>query len=149
MTNIPRLPPNPRRSRLAPYQLLPVDMSLKDELCSWRREAAIAKFGAGNVRMLGPGLIMANSVVERIVNAAHYLKINDIDDLRKESQWEGSAEHAAEVVELICKLRPSTALVTTPLQLRQANSSTSGIPLVKKMIHCSQCGQVGHNGMSF
>lgn len=126
-------------------------MSLKETLDDWRLEAAIEKFGEGNVRDLGPGLIISMSVIERIVTAVHYRKLNNIQDLRNETGWQGSSIHAAAILNIITRLRPpptlpTTPFVSTPLQARSSNGSIAVKTPATTGRHCSLCGNTGHNG---
>jgi hypothetical protein len=117
-------------------------MLLKDELSRWREEAAIKKFGAATVHMLGLGLVMSTDVLRRIVDAAHYSKIKTNADLLKETNWDGSPAEVAEVLKLIlcsCPAQPETLLTAlTPTQPQDRDGP-------KAQRQCSKCSQYGHN----
>ncbi|KAF7353121.1 p-loop containing nucleoside triphosphate hydrolase protein [Mycena sanguinolenta] len=108
-------PQIPSKSRIAAYEADVVDMSLRDELHQFRREATVKKFSRAVLRDNGPGIIMSNEVLQRIVDCAHFHKIESQEQLKRETRWAGAAEFGDEVLSLIAKHRPKPISTPDPL----------------------------------
>ena len=104
---------------------------------------------------------MPNSILDQIINCAHYNKIETLQDLKKETGWTEADKLGGEVIALIQRHAPPclSPLVSTPLS-RQVSvlsslnlDSPSPLPQltsdgghVRQHNKCSTCGQEGHNG---
>ncbi|KAG2100864.1 hypothetical protein BD769DRAFT_1312260, partial [Suillus cothurnatus] len=150
ISTIPKQQKQPSRSRLAKFHMALLDLKLTDALDDWREEATIKLYGHAHLHDLGPGLIMPNSILDRIVECAHFLKIKSTADLVKETRWSGANKHGDEIIALIHQIRPlPTPLTSAPLQPRttssNANASASVPRNAKRKMRCSACGEEGHN----
>ena len=56
-------------------------MELHDALNEFQENQTIKKFGLSHLKHSGPGLIMPNAALQRIIDCAHMLKIRSKDDL--------------------------------------------------------------------
>ncbi|KAF8135271.1 hypothetical protein K438DRAFT_1493035, partial [Mycena galopus ATCC 62051] len=99
--DLPKAPPVPHRSRITAYKAERQDMDLRDALHQFRRGATIRKFSLAVPKNSGPGVVMSNEVLQRIVDCAHRHKIESTEQLEKETHWAGAAEFGEEVIALI------------------------------------------------
>ena len=67
------------RSTIQDYQVGPYDMELRNALNEFREKETIKKFGLSRLKNSGPGLIMPDAVLKRIVDCAHMQKIGNKD----------------------------------------------------------------------
>ncbi|KAH7917314.1 P-loop containing nucleoside triphosphate hydrolase protein [Leucogyrophana mollusca] len=154
----------PSRSRLAKFEMSSNDFRLVDALEDWREAATTALYGTAHLYDLGPGLVMPDFVLDRIVQCAHFFKIQSAADLQKETRWSGAEKHGNEVVALILRVCPAPVILSTPftsapLQRLGPGHSASVNPVapttlnrstpvagtVKRRNWCSACKQEGHN----
>ncbi|KAF8219277.1 hypothetical protein L208DRAFT_1341853, partial [Tricholoma matsutake] len=157
-----RLPP---WSRLVlGYKMVGEDHQLREALDNWWEKATAARYGWAHLHDLGPTLIMPNEVLNRIIDCAHYHKINSTSELKNETRWDEIEQCGDEVLEIIQCLRPQVSaaspLTTTPLRtlptpirpstpalnLASPNLPTSTTTANHSKSRCSTCGLVGHNG---
>ncbi|KAG2139340.1 hypothetical protein DEU56DRAFT_735728 [Suillus clintonianus] len=160
-THIPQPPKLPNRSRLPNYAMGPKEYELCEALEDWREEKMAEKYGHSHLIDIDPAIIMADSVLDCLVNCAHHEKIRTIEDLRKETHWSSADKFGSEVLAIIHHIIPvkvivRAALTNAPLQ-RDPLSTTSNPPRagnvalpstvsdVKKTNRCSACQQEGHN----
>lgn len=104
----------PACSSIVGYEASETDSALRHDLDDWRCKETEKVYGKGHLRNLGPGLIMGAGVRDRIVDCAHFSKIQTEADLEKETKWGGSSEFNAAVIDLIQK-HHSTAISTSSL----------------------------------
>src|ERR1700676_4116814 len=81
----PKWPKN--RAHIADYKADKYDMSLHDALNEFCEQETIKKFGLSRLKNSGPGLIMPNEVLERIVDCAHEQKIMTKEHLQLKTHW--------------------------------------------------------------
>ena len=62
-------------------------MNLRNALHEFRKEKTIEKFGCACLRDTGPGIIMADDVLFRILDCAHFNVIETPEQLAKETRW--------------------------------------------------------------
>lgn len=142
---IARPPPEPRRSSLKDFVATPSDMELKNFLNNWRVSKVLDQFGQGGLMNFGPGVVMQNETLTRIVDCAHHDKINSIADLKNETKWDGADVHGEEVLDLIRKAHPPPPPPFTTVPLPQHSGTSSGpLPKAKRDIRCGACGEKGH-----
>ncbi|KIJ10665.1 hypothetical protein PAXINDRAFT_85694, partial [Paxillus involutus ATCC 200175] len=92
----------------------------------WREEKTKQMHRESHLTDLGPGLVMPDTVLDRIVACAHHCKIKTTDDLCKEIHWSSTDHFGTEVVALdTCGCRECE--FPTPLQSRPVPSSNSAI----------------------
>jgi hypothetical protein len=137
------------------------DYKLREALEDWREKVTAARYGWAHLHDLGSTLIMPNEVLSRIVDCAHYHKINSTSDLKNETRWDEIEQCGDEVLEIILRLRPqpsaASPLTTTPmrpstatLNISSPSPLTSTTTIAKQSVsrsktRCSTCGLVGHN----
>ncbi|KAJ7231791.1 P-loop containing nucleoside triphosphate hydrolase protein [Mycena rebaudengoi] len=149
IVDLPKPAPVPSRSRLKAYKAEGDDMTLRDALHGFRLAATIAKFGHAVLKNNGPGMVLSNEVLQRIVDCAHQYKIQSTEQLMKETRWAGTGEFGAEVLELINIHRPIPKApdppAAAPLVARDDNILAT--PSLKPFQgrKCSKCGVAGHN----
>ncbi|KAF8240353.1 hypothetical protein L208DRAFT_1233455, partial [Tricholoma matsutake] len=120
-------------------------------------------YGWAHLHDLGPTLIMLNEVLNRIIDCAHYRKINSTSELKNETRWDEIEQCGDEVLEIIQHLCPQVSaaspLTTTPLRtlptpmhlstpalnLASPSLPTSTTTANHSKSRCSTCGLVGHN----
>jgi hypothetical protein len=127
-------------------------MNLRDALHNFRKEQTIARFGHACLRNTGPGIIMADDVLQRIIDCAHFHLIESPQQLLKETRWSRVDQYGEEIVSLIVshcpKPAPVAMLTTTPLRPISTNSQPQApTALPVKTIAPRQCGvckQLGH-----
>ncbi|KAG1867739.1 hypothetical protein F4604DRAFT_1584971 [Suillus subluteus] len=154
ISTIPKQQKQPSCSCLVKFSMAILDLKLTDALDDWREETTIKLYGHAHLHDLGPGLIMPNSILDRIVECAHFSKIRSTADLVKETCWSGANKHGNEIIALIHQVCPlPTPLTSAPLQPRtissNANANTSVPRNAKRKMRCSACGEEGHNCACF
>lgn len=127
-------------------------MKLRDALHEFRRSATVTKYSRAVLKDSGPGVVMSNEVLQRIVDCAHHFKIQSTDQLLRETRWAGTTEFGIAVVVLIKEHRPmpeppAPPTPSTPLAARTNNNETPAVRSVQ-LRKCSKCRAPGHIGMS-
>ncbi|KAJ3476192.1 hypothetical protein NLI96_g11327 [Meripilus lineatus] len=92
----------PRQSRipaLGPMTLH--DFSFRRELDSFRRRITLQKFSRAHLNNLGPGTIMGDTILERIVTCARAHKLDSVESLQRETKWGRSVELGPQVLDLV------------------------------------------------
>jgi ATP-dependent DNA helicase RecQ len=112
-------------------------MNLRDALHEFRRNATVKKFSRAILKNSGPGVVMSNEILQRIVDCAHFHKIESREQLERETRWAGAGEFGDEIVDLIGKHRPKS-----PPTADEGDASSSS-RLVKSR-KCSKCGALDH-----
>ncbi|KAF7348212.1 p-loop containing nucleoside triphosphate hydrolase protein [Mycena sanguinolenta] len=139
----------PSRSRIpSSYEADALDMNLRDALHAFRRAATITKYSRVVLKDSGPGVVMSNEILERIVDCAHHFKIQSVEQLTRETRWAFASEFGMAVVDLIKEHRPwpeppPAPETSTPLAPRNNNDETpTGRSIqVRK---CSKCQASDH-----
>ncbi|KAG2031175.1 hypothetical protein BDR03DRAFT_936445 [Suillus americanus] len=130
ISTIPKQQKQPSCSRLVNFSMALLDLKLTDALDDWQEETTMKLYGHAHLHDLGPGLIMPNSILDRIVKCTHFSKIRSTADLVKETRWSGANKYRDEIIALIHQVCPlPMPLTSAPLQprtiLSNANASTS------------------------
>src|SRR5271170_4530323 len=86
----------PPRSRLKDYKHDGQDKALRSALHEFRKRKTIEKYGAPALYDIGPSLYMTHEVLDRITNCAHFSKIQDGEQLKRETRWMWTAEDIEE-----------------------------------------------------
>ncbi|KAJ6570792.1 hypothetical protein B0H10DRAFT_1665003, partial [Mycena sp. CBHHK59/15] len=132
------------------------DMALKNDLHLFRKERTIAVISRASFRNHGAGAIMSDEVLDRIVECAHFGKIQTTADLVKETHWHRAAEDGAKILALIGQHHPIPAPpLTAPFNSPLRATTISNIPAptmpgpsTPKNRKCRKCGLFGHIGSS-
>jgi hypothetical protein len=141
--------PRPARSRIqSSYKATSKDMELTDALHDFRKRKTTEKFGRSVLKNAGPGVIMPNATLDRIVDCAHYGKIQSIDELMKETRWNYSSEYGKDILILIRMSHPAAPPPNNPLQPSMTAPSSNQAPKAIKQRVCSKCQSTGHIGES-
>ncbi|KAG2142784.1 uncharacterized protein EDB93DRAFT_1088757, partial [Suillus bovinus] len=116
-------------SCLVKFSMTSLDLKLVDALEDWQEETAIKLYGYSHLNDLGPRVVMPNSIMDRIVECAHFYKMKSIANLVKETCWSGASKHGDVIITLIHQVCPIPMPMTSaPLQpraiLSNANTST-------------------------
>ncbi|KAJ7800013.1 hypothetical protein B0H13DRAFT_2390679 [Mycena leptocephala] len=151
IVDLPKPAPIPSKSRNKPYKAEARDMQLRDALHEFRRAATVMKFSRAVLKNSGPGVVMSNEVLQRIVDCAHWHKIDSTEQLERETRWAGVPDFGAKVVALINEHCPKPAVPaepdSTPFAVRDDNGINISAPgkLVKSR-KCSKCNAPDHIG---
>ena len=133
------------RSHIPDYEADQYDMNLRDALNDFREQETIKKFGKSRLKHSGPGLIMPNDILQRIVDCVHAQKIINKDDLQLETRWTRIDLFADAVLAIIdiCR-RPS---LTPGIANGDASATVAGAKKAPKVgqSRCGACGEIGHN----
>lgn len=136
------------------------DIALQNSLEDWREKTAIQMYGAANFREYGAGLIMSNTVLDRIVLCGHSKKLKTGADLSQETRWTLATKYAEEILALVHRHTVPTpcAPAFTHIPLQRVNGpSAAGAPIAnqacsltaKRTNKCGACGALGHICESF
>ena len=90
------------------------DMGLRDALNDFREQETIKKFGKSQLKNSGPGLIMPNDILKRIVDCVHAQKITNKDDLQLETHWscvDLFADTVLAIIDMCCRPSPAPGVV--------------------------------------
>lgn len=144
-------PKRPRnRSTIKDYKIGRYDMELRNALNEFRENQTIKKFGLSRLKNSGPGLIMPDAVLQRIVDCAHMLKIRSKEDLQIETRWSRTELFADDILALIDVHRDPSAAPKPPIQQMQPEASAdSSTPAPFRVVTCSRCHMQGHNSTFF
>ena len=107
-------------------------------------------YGECNLNNYGPGIMMPDSSLDRIVDCAYQKKIITIEDLRKETRWSGVDQFGSEVIAIIHHIIPvpiAAPLLSPPTPLQSHTLSRTSND-ARKQSRCSACNMEGHNSMS-
>ena len=145
----------PHRSRVVDYKADEQDKALRMALHDYHKCKTEQKYGLPALYDIGPSLYMTNDVLDRITDCAHFNKIQNGEDLRRETRWTWVNEDVDEMLEIIRRFPQKSSAVplttTTPLQPRPAPPQPllSGSPIAtKRRNRCSSCKQEGHIGVA-
>ncbi|CAK5275042.1 unnamed protein product [Mycena citricolor] len=126
------------------YESTSSDRELQDALHTFRKNKTMEVFGKASLRNHGPGSIMSDEVLKRIVDCAHFHKLRTPDDLARETQWQRTNDDGDLVLSLVAlhsALPPPPPPPTTPARSGPVTPQSASIP----MRQCGVCGQLGHN----
>jgi hypothetical protein len=128
-------------------------MALRDDLHLLRKDLTIEVLGRASFRNHGAGAIMSDEVLCRIVDCAHFNKIQTTADLARETHWHRATEDGAKILTLILQhhpVPPPPAVPDTPLRATTSNiPSTPATLSTPKNRKCGKCGLFGHIGLCY
>lgn len=122
-------------------------MELCNALNEFREMETIKKFGLSRLKNSGPGLIMPDAVLKRIVDCAHMQKIGNKDDLQIETRWSRVESFADNILALIKTHCDPSIASKAPKQVQTPTDTMAPHPF--KAVTCSRCHQQGHNSTFF
>ena len=117
-------------------------MELQNALHDFRKTRTLEHFGCAHLHNTGPGVIMADDVLQRIVDCTHFYLIKMTAQLAKETHWSGSEEFGDAILDLI-KLHHPKPIAGPPLASVTNGPLPAPIPLIKPR-RCKACKQEGH-----
>lgn len=85
------------------YASTSADIQLQTALDTFRREKTHQIYGRAHLKNLGPGSIMANNVLKRIVDCARVRKLPTLGALYRETKWSRAADLGEQVLEVVGK----------------------------------------------
>lgn len=116
-------------------------MSLRNALHEFRKKQTVEKFGHACLRDTGPGIIMADDVLNRILDCAHFNVIETSEQLAKETRWSRVSEYGDQVVGIILQHCPKpTPSAVTPLRAADINNQAPAAQTTLKPIAVRRCG---------
>lgn len=134
------------------YTQGPVEESLCAALIAMHWQLTVDLFGEGT--FLPPQALMANTLVDCIVNLAHDQVLKTTKDLQQQVSWECIDSHGSMILDLVHRFCPlpttSTLFTTTPLAfggqapVSNTASATAAAPAAKTQQKCKGCGVPGH-----
>lgn len=80
-----------------------VDFKFRTALNDYRREKTVQIFSRAHLYNLGPGAIMGDDILKRIVDCARAQKLDSLDALKKETKWSRADELGNGVLELVSR----------------------------------------------
>ncbi|KIM51721.1 hypothetical protein SCLCIDRAFT_12054 [Scleroderma citrinum Foug A] len=112
-TDVPHTSRAAQRFHPPKYMQMEQDRALGDALHDWQEDKTSALFGWAALNDFGPCLVMPNSILNCIINCAHYNKIKTLQDLKKETGWTKANKLGSEVITLIqCHALPRSSPLT-------------------------------------
>jgi hypothetical protein len=127
--------------------MTPSDIKLKHALLQWRQEQMVAKFGPLLARKYGARYLLADELVQRIVDCVHGSKITSVEGIERETHWNGAKEHGLSlwaVIKANASIPTPSEPSTDSLPTRGATSADQA-PRKRK---CGKCNGEGHIGES-
>lgn len=105
----------------------PQDFKLRHELDEWRQNQLV-KEGFDEDDFFGPQYLMADDILNRIVDLAHHSQLPTVQVLLEQTEWANSTKYGADVLKIVHKytIPAPSPLTTQPLNRTVAPSvSTS------------------------
>lgn len=100
----PLRPAAPRASQVdTRYTMSELDLKFRAALHSFRREQTVKLYGLAHLKNLGPGAIMGDETLKRIVDCARAHKIRCLESLARETKWNRTSELGEHVLCLIAE----------------------------------------------
>lgn len=136
------------RARITPYDLQPHDMELRRALDDFRKAETIKQFSLATLKNSGPGIILPNKILQRIVDCAHTSKIPNVEELKFQTRWQHADTLGAHILTLVSANAPPAPPPVTPKPRRlvhpsPANGLLASVPAVL-LRKCGRCGEYGH-----
>ena len=143
----------PRTRVKGKYETTPQDDALRQALHVFRKERTVQLFGHTTLKTLGPGIVMPNDILQRIVDGAHFHLINEVRDVGNLTHWIRAPDLGGEVLALIqhhCPLPvPDPPALWANATLASLGFNDTGMARGVKGRTCGSCGATGHIGMSW
>jgi hypothetical protein len=131
----------PARSTIPDKNYTPTaqDAELRAALHDFRKMRTLELHGRARLRNLGPGIIMGDDVLQRIVDCSHFYLIGTTAQLAKETHWSGVDDYGEKVLSLIkfhCP-RPASAPIAPIV------NGVLPLPVIAPR-RCGKCKELGH-----
>ncbi|THH15915.1 hypothetical protein EUX98_g9385 [Antrodiella citrinella] len=129
-----------------------LDAELRSDLETWADKTVEVMYGPGALLDLGPGVILPEETLERIVDCSHFSKIHTVEDLKRETKWAGAEEFGAQILSLIEAIYPPAPPPVHEVPMDSAtgvppdaeNTSSREHAKKSKQLTCKSCGEAGH-----
>jgi hypothetical protein len=121
------------------YTPAPRDAELRAALHDFRKTRTLELHGRARLRNLGPGIIMGDDVLQRIIDCSHFYLIGTTAQLAKETHWSGVDDYGEKVLSLInlhCP-KPASALLAPII------NGVQPLPVIAPR-RCGKCKEIGH-----
>ncbi|KAF6764720.1 P-loop containing nucleoside triphosphate hydrolase protein [Ephemerocybe angulata] len=118
----------PGKSSVASLQKTPMDdatATFKASLYEWRKTKASEKFKPSTIRQLGTKVLMADEILNRVIECARARKLTDLESIRRETSWRYADELGLSLLELIKFHFPSPSSAPLVPGPANANDATS------------------------
>ena len=133
---------------MKPLRLTDEAVESRDVLYTWRRETAEARYGTHIVTVYGSHMIMSDNMIDRVIACAQAGKLHSIQHLINETGWRHDlASQYGESLLAVVHGRynhPPLKKKITGSNNENANAVPS-TSVTTRVMHCSACGQPGHN----
>jgi hypothetical protein len=126
------------------YTPTPQDEELRAALHDFRKTRTLELHGRARLRDLGPGIIMGDDVLQRIVDCSHFYLIGTTAQLAKETHWSGVDDCDEKVLSLIKLHCPKPASTSGPLA--PIINGIQPLPIIAPR-RCGKCKELGHIGV--
>jgi hypothetical protein len=132
----------------------PGDLALRDELQEWRRQWLI-EIGADGDDFFGVQLIIADEILNHLIDLAHFHKIDGVSSTCDQASWHYCDQWGSQVFEIIQKHHLQSAnnvpssLAENPTTFAMSlniNQPENKLPPCQKPSMCCACGQAEHIG---
>ncbi|EJF63964.1 hypothetical protein DICSQDRAFT_54932, partial [Dichomitus squalens LYAD-421 SS1] len=90
-----------RASKVPSAPMDPQDVQLQAALHAFRREQTIKVYGQRRLNSNGPGAIMGDEVLRRVVDCARVHKLGTVEALARETKWSRAHELGDEVLRIV------------------------------------------------
>ena len=121
------------------YTPAPRDAELRAALHDFRKTRTLELHGHARLRNLGPGIIMGDDVLQRIVDCSHFYLIGTTAQLAKETHWSGVDDCGEKVLSLINLHCPKPA--SAPLA--PIINGIQPLPIIAPR-RCGKCKELSH-----
>ena len=79
------------------------DFEFRRELDGFWRRKMLECFRRAHLQNLGPGIIISDTILKRIIDYARVRKISSVESLQHEMKWAHASELGGEVIQIIHK----------------------------------------------
>jgi hypothetical protein len=107
--------------------MTPKDRALWKALDDWQEKMMIALYRHALLQDIGSSLTMSTDVLNHIVDCACAFKMKTLDDLRKETRWDGADKWGSDLISLVERLRPQRPPTLTINPAPLSTSTTTNI----------------------
>lgn len=83
------------------YKMSSIDDKLHTALHAYWRQKTALLFGQRHLNNLGPGVVMGNELLQRIIDCARAHKLDSVDTLVRETKWVRAQELGEDVLRLV------------------------------------------------
>lgn len=78
-----------------------VDVRFHDALHEFRREKTLQLFGRRHLHNWGPGTVMGDTTLKRIIDCSRAYKLGSMEALVRETKWTRAGEYGNDILQLV------------------------------------------------